>query len=530
MRLLRRIERVELRCLSQRASVPKHAQKLDDSLRRHGASWHGSRGCRVVCSDESDRPQLLAKIVTVVGGGVAGMSAACALAEAGFASQLVERRGYLGGRASSYLHPGVGRGHRQLPACALRLLHQSDWLLPAHRRRGQIHWTSEMTMIEPGGRRSRLGPSQSACRRRCTACPASGAKRLHARRQDGAGPRLSRTDATGACRFNRDSGRVAHAQRADARRHQSLLAAGDCQRAECRCRRDRVALRGEGDSRTVSEFRRSRQHGHEHRAAERAVLQAPRNILRERGGEVVLNASVEERQWDEETSQWTLTTRDGDLRPISWCSRCRLRPRRNCCRTCRRQTDVESLPRRSRGRSIGQSAACIFGSTARLRISIMPCCSTARFTGCTTRAACSRRANERQLPGTGGQRLAQICRASREEAIEQAVRELAEFFPAVAAAKLEKAALVKEVRATFAVPPGIEFARPGSKSPWPNCLLAGDWIATGWPSTMESAARSGHLAAEAVCAAILASRRSFLASPISSRAGSCRICENSHLA
>ena len=44
----------------------------------------------------------------MIGGGVAGMSAACALAEAGFAVQLVERRGYLGGRASSYLHPGVG--------------------------------------------------------------------------------------------------------------------------------------------------------------------------------------------------------------------------------------------------------------------------------------------------------------------------------------------------------------------------------------------------------------------------------------
>jgi phytoene dehydrogenase-like protein len=47
------------------------------------------------------------KFVTVIGAGVAGMSAACALAEAGFRVQLVERRGYLGGRASSYLHPGV---------------------------------------------------------------------------------------------------------------------------------------------------------------------------------------------------------------------------------------------------------------------------------------------------------------------------------------------------------------------------------------------------------------------------------------
>jgi heterodisulfide reductase subunit A-like polyferredoxin len=49
------------------------------------------------------------RTVTVIGGGVAGMSAACALAEAGLRVQLVEQRGYLGGRASSYLHPGVNR-------------------------------------------------------------------------------------------------------------------------------------------------------------------------------------------------------------------------------------------------------------------------------------------------------------------------------------------------------------------------------------------------------------------------------------
>jgi zeta-carotene desaturase len=87
----------------------------------------------------------------------------------------------------------------------------------------------------------------------------------------------------------------------------------------------------------------------------------------------------------------------------------------------------------------------------------------------------------------------------RDAAIQQALTELAEFFPRVKEAKLEKVALVKEVRATFGVPPGIDSARPHAQSPWPNLFLAGDWIQTGWPSTMESAARSGHLAAEAVC-------------------------------
>jgi zeta-carotene desaturase len=100
----------------------------------------------------------LGKTVTVIGAGVAGMSAACALAEAGFLARLVERRGYLGGRASSYLHPGVGE---VIDNCQHVLFKCCTNLLGFYRRIGaadSIHWTSEMTMIEPGGRRSRLGP------------------------------------------------------------------------------------------------------------------------------------------------------------------------------------------------------------------------------------------------------------------------------------------------------------------------------------------------------------------------------------
>jgi zeta-carotene desaturase len=96
---------------------------------------------------------------------------------------------------------------------------------------------------------------------------------------------------------------------------------------------------------------------------------------------------------------------------------------------------------------------------------------------------------------------------SREAAIRLALEELAEFFPRVREARLEKAALVKEVRATFGVPPGIDAWRPPAVSPWPNLFLAGDWVQTGWPSTMESAARSGHLAAEAVKTALAEPRR-----------------------
>jgi uncharacterized protein with NAD-binding domain and iron-sulfur cluster len=96
----------------------------------------------------------------------------------------------------------------------------------------------------------------------------------------------------------------------------------------------------------------------------------------------------------------------------------------------------------------------------------------------------------------------------RKDAIELALKELKEFFPVAREAKVEKVALVKEVRATFGVSPGIDAARPAADdSPWPHLFLAGDWTRTGWPSTMESAARSGHLAAEAVSRAMGAPRR-----------------------
>jgi zeta-carotene desaturase len=86
----------------------------------------------------------------------------------------------------------------------------------------------------------------------------------------------------------------------------------------------------------------------------------------------------------------------------------------------------------------------------------------------------------------------------RAEVIALALRELAEFFPAVREAKLEKAHVVKEVRATFSARPGLELRRPASRTPVRNLFLAGDWTRSGWPATMEGAVRSGYLAAEAV--------------------------------
>jgi squalene-associated FAD-dependent desaturase len=91
-----------------------------------------------------------------------------------------------------------------------------------------------------------------------------------------------------------------------------------------------------------------------------------------------------------------------------------------------------------------------------------------------------------------------LVEMSRADVIALAVRELAEFFPRVGEAKIEKAHVVKEVRATFSARPGLEPSRPLSQTKFPNFFLAGDWTRSGWPATMEGAVRSGYLAAEAV--------------------------------
>jgi zeta-carotene desaturase len=98
----------------------------------------------------------------------------------------------------------------------------------------------------------------------------------------------------------------------------------------------------------------------------------------------------------------------------------------------------------------------------------------------------------------------------RAEVIALALRELAEFFPLVREAKLEKAHVVKEIRATLACAPGLEQVRPLSATKFSNFFLAGDWTRSGWPPIMEGAVRSGYLAAEAVTRAAGAERKFLL--------------------
>lgn len=62
------------------------------------------------------------------------------------------------------------------------------------------------------------------------------------------------------------------------------------------------------------------------------------------------------------------------------------------------------------------------------------------------------------------------------------------------------ARLIKEKRATFRQTPSAESARPGPRTAWSNMVLAGDWTATGLPATIEGAIGSGVAAAAAISA------------------------------
>ncbi len=94
-----------------------------------------------------------------------------------------------------------------------------------------------------------------------------------------------------------------------------------------------------------------------------------------------------------------------------------------------------------------------------------------------------------------------LVQKSRQEIIDLCCRELAEVLPATRDARLRKATVIKEINATFSPAPGVDRWRPAQKTSVNNLFLAGDWTRTSWPSTMEGAVRSGYLAAEALLAA-----------------------------
>jgi squalene-associated FAD-dependent desaturase len=91
-----------------------------------------------------------------------------------------------------------------------------------------------------------------------------------------------------------------------------------------------------------------------------------------------------------------------------------------------------------------------------------------------------------------------LLRKSREEIIDLCLKEVRQALPAAREAQLVKATVIKEATATFSPEPGVDQWRPAQETKTPGLFFAGDWTQTGWPATMEGAVRSGYLAAEAV--------------------------------
>ena len=84
---------------------------------------------------------------------------------------------------------------------------------------------------------------------------------------------------------------------------------------------------------------------------------------------------------------------------------------------------------------------------------------------------------------------------TNEDLIRAAHDELLHALPASRAARLLRGTVVREPRATFSLAPG-QPPRPPAETGVKGLVLAGDWIDTGLPATIESAVRSGHHAAE----------------------------------
>jgi squalene-associated FAD-dependent desaturase len=447
--------------------------------------------------------------VTIVGGGVAGMAAACALADAGCRVTLLERRGYLGGRASSYLHPGT---NEVIDNCQHVLFGCCTNLTGFYQRigvAGKIFWDSTMTLIEPGGRRSVLKPSSLPA-------PMHGLPailRSHCfSMRDKLSLIIAFTAMMSSRKPNPDRSLLdwlqTHMQTQGALNRFWRLVISSALNADL----DQIAL--PYAAKVIRELFLNSAY-----AGSMGMNTVPLSdlytgvapYLASRGGSVHFNSNVESAAWDEEKKAWTIRTQTGDhvsqqmVLALSFEATAKLLP---------------NLPQ--------NDAATILASQLK-ELTPWPICSVhlwfdREITTLNHAVLLDRdihwmyhksrwqpqrdaKASYVELVVSASTEFAAL---TREHALERATSQLAEFFPEVANARILKSALIKEMRATFGVPPGIDAARPGAVAPWPNCFLAGDWVATGWPSTMESAARSGHLAAEALCASLGDKRSIFI--------------------
>ncbi|MGW2328693.1 hydroxysqualene dehydroxylase HpnE [Streptomyces sp. NPDC001700] len=111
----------------------------------------------------------------------------------------------------------------------------------------------------------------------------------------------------------------------------------------------------------------------------------------------------------------------------------------------------------------------------------------------------------RGAPGAGDSQYLAVSQSAAQDDIDRPVAELRarylpeleRLLPAARGAEVRDFFVTRERTATFAPVPGVGRLRPGAPTRAPGLYLAGAWTATGWPATMEGAVRSGLTAARA---------------------------------
>jgi zeta-carotene desaturase len=438
--------------------------------------------------------------VAVVGGGVAGLAAACALAQDDYSVDLFEQKPYVGGRASSYLHPGVGE---VIDNCQHIVLGCCTNILDMLRRAGAedaMHWSDGITFLEPGGRRTQLRPAPLPAPLHSTPSFLM-ARALRTRdkiaiaRAIAAFLRGSRPedDRQNFADWLRNTGQTARAVEHFWKPVLFSALNEDPDRISVRYAakvfREAFLFSAEAGRMGVPRVPLSEMYGHVAAAIERA------------GGRIHLRSTVDKLCRDEASGQWRLRaaeqTEDFDaiVLALSFEGMQKLL-----------SALPEGAPRaRLEGLLAGFSHSPLTGihlwfdrEITELEHAVL-LDTTVQWLYNTSRIQPERQSlRDGYLIELVVSASKSLVPMERQAIIDLALRELALFFPAMQQSRLLKAAVVKEVRATYSIAPGLDAFRPQAESGWPGLMLAGDWTATGWPSTMESAARSGYLAAEAV--------------------------------
>ncbi len=437
--------------------------------------------------------------VSVIGGGLAGLSAACALAEAGYHVRLLEKRRYLGGRASSYEHPGTGE---VIDNCQHVLLGNCVNLIDLYRRLGvsdAIRWFDRLTFIQPGGRRSVLEPGfLPAPFHTMPAFLRASAFSFADKLAIGRGMSAFMTGLPEDSEENFAHWMKRHGQTRGAIErfwkpvlvsalnedpdHISVHYAG-------KVIRESLLLSPGAGRMGVPTIPLSELYG-------RAI-----DYMASRGGSVEFNCAPESFAWSDETQQWTVRTQNEDFTSDAVVLALAFEGFSKLLPLLPQNAGAEKLANDLQG--FAHSPITGIHLWFDREITELPHAilldTTIQWMFHKSKLQSEKRRGE---PGSYVELVVSASKSlvemQRQEIIDLAVRELAEFFPVVGQARLIKAAVVKEVRATYSVRPQLDLIRPASVGPWPRVFLAGDWTATGWPATMEGAVRSGYLAAEAV--------------------------------